>query len=82
MKPGVPDTVPRTPVAGKEVSGGLRAGEDGVGEGGGGWGWGAWGGVRTLIVTFEDEGGGGEDVEDDEQCLSGQPPPYVETHCG
>ena len=66
MKPGVPDTVPKTPVARKDVSGGRTLKLE-VRE-------------RTLIVTFEDEGGGGEDVEGDEQCLSRHPPPYVETH--
>jgi hypothetical protein len=70
MKPGVPDTVPKTPVARKDMSGGRTLGKREFGE------------VRecTLIVTFEDEGGGGEDVEGDEQCLSRHPPPYVETH--
>jgi hypothetical protein len=52
MKPGVPDTVPKTPVARKDVSGGRTLKLE-VRE-------------RTLIVTFEDEGGGGEDVEGDE----------------
>jgi hypothetical protein len=66
MKPGVPDTVPKTPVARKDVSGGRTLKLE-VRE-------------RTLIVTFEDEGGGGEDVEGDEQCLSRHPPPYVKTH--
>jgi hypothetical protein len=66
MKPGVPDTVPKTPVARRDVSGGQTLKLE-VRE-------------RTLIVTFEDEGGGGEDVEGDEQCLSRHPPPYVETH--